>query len=102
MILEIFQAISCFFALVGALGLLRLPGVYTRVHASTVSTVGGVVLFLATLAFQSTSPHASAKFVLLIFFILLTSPTASHIIANSAYHSRIHPRIHTLGFEEKK
>ncbi len=88
MISEGLQLISAFFAIVGALGVLRFNEVYLRVHANTVCTVGGTMLMLLALALKTGSP----KYLLLIVFIAVSSPTASHIIANAAYASGIRPR----------
>lgn len=88
MILEAVQWISAFFAIVGSLGVLRFNEPYLRVHANTICTVGGTMLLLLTLAVQTGSP----KYVLLVLFLAVSSPTASHIIANAAYVSGIKPR----------
>jgi len=86
-IVEALWAVSGFFALVGAVGIVRFKEVYLRLHANTVCTVGGTMLLLASLALQTGSP----KYLLLILFLAITSPTASHIIASAAYESGIKP-----------
>ena len=85
--------VSAFFMLSGALGLLKLPDVYNRIHATTLITFGGAVLGLLALAIKSypTDQIAAIKMLLLIGLILLASPTSSHMIANAAYKKGIKP-----------
>jgi multicomponent Na+:H+ antiporter subunit G len=73
-----------FFLLVGTVGLLRLPDVYCRLHATTKCDTLGAGLVLLSLALQS-SLGAAVKLGLIITFILITNPTAAHVIARAAY-----------------
>ena len=71
------------FCALGVLGLLRMPDVYTRLHASgKVSTVGlfGIVAGAALLM-----PELTLKGIALILFVTLTLPISSHAIALAAY-----------------
>jgi len=99
-IAETLLVIGSAFALIGAVGMLRFPDVYTRLHANTVCTVGGAVSILLALAYKSPLLSAS-KFIIIILFIALTSPTGSHLIANAAYHAGVNARVNTLNFGEK-
>jgi len=80
-----------FFALVAAVGLLRLPDLYTRAHAASKSDTLGAVLALgaAALAFGADVP--AAKVVLLLLFMFITNPTAAHAITRAAYDQDIDP-----------
>lgn len=79
-----------FFLFVGALGLLRLPDVYNRLHATTKCDTLGAGLILLSLALQS-SLTVGIRLGLLALFILITNPTAAHMIARSAYTIGIKP-----------
>jgi len=79
-----------FFLFVGALGLLRLPDVYNRLHATTKCDTLGAGLLLLSLALQS-SAAVGVRLGLLIIFILITNPTAAHVIARSAYKTGRRP-----------
>lgn len=81
-----FLAGGLFFFLVGTIGLIRLPDVYTRMHATTKSdTLGaGLMIMAAVLVFGWDA--AAIKLLLVLLFIWLTNPTAAHIIAKAAYH----------------
>lgn len=100
MIAETLLIIGSVFSVIGAVGMLRFPDVYTRLHANTVCTVGGAVSILLALAYKGPLLSAS-KFIIIILFIALTSPTASHMIANAAYHAGVKARVETLNFGKK-
>ncbi|HEX7126110.1 MAG TPA: monovalent cation/H(+) antiporter subunit G [Thermodesulfobacteriota bacterium] len=75
------------FLALAALGILRLPSVYMRLHASAVGTtvgIGGVVLGTALHASVSES-GPRLKEVLVLAFLLLTAPVASHVLGRAAY-----------------
>ena len=80
-----------FFAVVAAVGVLRLPDLYTRSHAASKSDTLGAVLTLgaAALAFGADVP--TVKTVLLLLFMFLTNPTAAHAISRAAYDQEIEP-----------
>ncbi len=79
-----------FFLFVGTFGLLRLPDVYNRLHATTKCDTLGAGLVLLSLALQS-NLAVGLRLALLIIFILVTNPTAAHLIARAAYKSGIRP-----------
>lgn len=73
-----------FFLAVGVIGLLRLPDVFTRLHATTKCDTLGAGLVLLALALQSDAAGA-VKLVLITLFIWITNPTGAHVIARSAW-----------------
>jgi len=76
--------IGCFFLAVGTLGLLRLPNVYNRMHAtSKPTTLGTATIFLA--GFVQFGPGGAGLTSLVgIIFLFLTVPTGAHMIARAA------------------
>jgi multicomponent Na+:H+ antiporter subunit G len=80
-----------FFFIVGTIGLLRLPDVYTRMHATTKSDTLGAVSLLTGLALYSGDFFTWAKMLIIIVFIFWANPTSSHAIARSAYLSGERP-----------
>lgn len=80
-----------FFVLAGALGVLRLPDFFTRIHAAGMTDTLGLELILIGLIIQSGFTLLSLKFLLVGFFLLLTSPTATHAIADAAFHAGLKP-----------
>lgn len=77
-------AVGCFFLTVGTIGLLRLPNVYNRMHAtSKPTTLGTATIFLA--AFVYFGPGGAGMPSLVgILFLFLTVPTGAHMISRSA------------------
>ncbi|MDX1566176.1 MAG: monovalent cation/H(+) antiporter subunit G [Longimicrobiales bacterium] len=80
-----------FFAVTGGIGVLRLPDVYTRLHASGMTDTMGAALILTGLMFQSGISLVTAKLVLILFFLWFTSPVATHAVARAALHVGIRP-----------
>jgi len=76
------------FLLAGGLGLLRLPDLYTRLHAGSVTDTGATILISAGLFLQAVfifgNTMAAIKLFLVLFFTLFTTPTASHALAKTA------------------
>lgn len=82
-----------FFVLAGTLGVLRLPDFYTRLHAAGMTDTLGAELILLGLIIQAGFTQMSLKLLLVAFFLLLTSPTATHAIAYAAYKAGLKPRL---------
>jgi multicomponent Na+:H+ antiporter subunit G len=83
---------GAFFCLVGAIGVVRLPDVYARMHASGINDTLGAALVLLGLAVHSGPNLTSVKLVLVLFFLLVASPTASHALANAAMTKGLEPQ----------
>ena len=76
---------------IGAVGLLRFPDFFTRLHAASVIETLGAMLIVAGLIFQAGLSLVSIKLVLLVIFIMFTSPTAAHALAKAALHGKLEP-----------
>jgi multicomponent Na+:H+ antiporter subunit G len=83
-------AASPVFLLVGALGLVRLPGVFNRMHSTTEATTLGAssALLAAALHFRS---GASLTAVLAILFLFATAPVGAHLISRAAFEEDMKP-----------
>lgn len=88
---ELLLALAGLSALIGAAGLHRFPDVYNRMHAATMITVGGTVLGLLVLLAQNLGTVYAAKLLLVVIFMLLTSPAANHAVLNAALRMGIRP-----------
>ena len=73
-----------FFCIVGALGMLRMPDFYTRMHAASVTETLGAGFMLAGLLLQAGLTLVGAKLVMIGLLILFVSPTATHALARAA------------------
>ncbi len=81
--------------LIGASGVLRLPDFYTRLHAAGVTDTLGSLLVLFGLILLSGFTLLSVKLALVGLFLLLTSPAATHAVANAAHKAGLKPRLGT-------
>lgn len=80
-----------FFSIVGAIGLLRLPDLFSRMHGSGMTDTLGAGLILSGLALHSGVDLVTAKLVAVLFFTLITSPTATHALCRAALASGVRP-----------
>ena len=80
-----------FFVLVGSLGLIRMPDFYTRNHAASITDTLGAGLLILGLVLQSADLFNTLKLLLIIVFVLISSPTATHALAKAALHSGLPP-----------
>lgn len=78
-----------FFLVTGAVGMIRFPDIYTRMHAAGKCDTLGSLLVLTGLACHQGLVLASAKLLIVAVFILVTSPTATHAIARAARRNRV-------------
>lgn len=79
------------FLLIGAIGLVRLPDFFTRIHATGVIDTMGAGLALVGLVILAGWTLPAVKLVLILCFMLLTGPTATHALAKAALHGRLDP-----------
>ncbi len=82
-----------FFVIVGALGLVRLPDFYTRLHAAGITDTLGAELILIGMMVQAGFSLITVKLILISAFLFFTSPTSTHAIANAAYVAGAKPKV---------
>jgi multicomponent Na+:H+ antiporter subunit G len=74
------------FSVIAAIGINRLPDLYTRMHAaSKAGTVGSGLLLLAT-GINSGELSVFSRSLAGIFFFILTAPVSAHLLAKAAHH----------------
>lgn len=83
-------------SILGAVGVLRFPDVYTRIHAASLTDTGGATLMLLGMGFLSPLGFVTLKLLLVWGFVMLTSPAAANALANAAYGAGVRPRIGTF------
>ena len=86
--------IGSLFCIVGGIGLIRLPNVYSRMHAAGITDTLGAGLVLAGLMIQGGFSMASVKLFLILLLLLLTSPASTHAVAKAAFASGLKPPLH--------
>ena len=77
--------------IVGLLGVYRMPDFFTRLHAASVIDTLGTILILFGLILYAGLNIVSIKLLLILIFILITTPTAAHALAKSALHGKLKP-----------
>ena len=90
-IVSLLLLVGLVFTFAGSLGLLRLPDIFCRMHATgKSSTVGVSVIVLASFTYFSASEAGtSIKELLTIVFVFLGGPVGAHMIARAAYRSQV-------------
>ncbi len=77
--------------IVGGVGIHRFPDFYSRLHAVGITDTLCAMLILSGLGLQAGCSIAAFKLALIFLFLMFTSPTASHALANAALHSGLKP-----------
>ncbi|MFX3637004.1 MAG: monovalent cation/H(+) antiporter subunit G [Candidatus Pristimantibacillus sp.] len=90
-VVGIFVITGTAMSLISSLGIIRLPDVYNRAHASTKSATLGILCILLGAFFYFFFTHgvSSIRLLLGIVFVFLTAPVAGHIIIRSAHRSKV-------------
>ena len=85
LLLALLLVVGAAFALIAAVGLVRLPDLYTRMHAaSKAGTLGSGVLLIA-LALHDGSGGTASRALAGVVFFLLTAPISAHLLAKASY-----------------
>lgn len=82
--------VAAFFLLVGAIGLVRLPDFFMRLHAPTKAStlgVGGVLLASMLLSWQAGRPGVAE--LLITLFVFITAPVSANLLAQAALHLKL-------------
>lgn len=79
------------FSVVGGIGLLRFPDVFSRMHAAGITDTLGAGLVLLGLMLQSGLSLVTVKLVMILSFLLITSPTSTHALAKAALARGVRP-----------
>lgn len=72
------------FVFIGGVGVLRMPNLYTRIHAASLTDTMGAIMIIAGVILQAGLSLAAIKLAAILLFLLLTSPTASNALASAA------------------
>jgi multicomponent Na+:H+ antiporter subunit G len=77
------------FMVLAAIGILRLPDLPTRMHATTKAGALGAMLTMGGVAFYFADSTVVARAIAIVVFILLTAPIAAHVIGRAGYFTGI-------------
>jgi multicomponent Na+:H+ antiporter subunit G len=87
----IFLLVGGVFTLIGSIGIVRMPDVFTRLHAAGITDTLGAAGVLLGLALQAGFSLLLVKLLLMLVFLLLLNPTACHALARAALHGLRRP-----------
>lgn len=79
--------IGAAFGVVGALGVLRFPDVYTRTHAASKAGTLGSGFCLLAVALSADSIDVSTRALVGVVFFMLTAPVSAHLLARAAFRA---------------
>jgi multicomponent Na+:H+ antiporter subunit G len=89
LLIIIFAGGGSLFVLLAAIGLLRMPDLFTRMHPSSKAATLGTVLILIGIALYFENGAIAVRALLICLFLFLTAPVASHIIARAGFLSGV-------------
>ena len=98
-LVSLFLLLGSLFALIGAIGLYRLPDFYTRLHGPTKATtlgVGGMVI-ASMIHFSVSEQSLSLHELLITLFLFITAPVSCHMLAKAALQQKLPIRPGTGG-----
>jgi len=81
-----------FLLLTGAIGFLRFPDLYARIHACGVTETLATSFILLALILKSEDALPQVKLLLILVFLLFSCPTASHALAKAAWNAGVRPQ----------
>ena len=83
----LFLLLGAAFALIGSIGLARLPDIFTRLHGPTKATTLGVgSILLGSILYFSARQGLSLHEVLVSLFLFMTAPVSAHLLSRAALH----------------
>lgn len=88
-VIALLLVLGAFFAFVAALGVVRLPDVFIRMHASTKAGTLGAGLILGAVALYFGEAAVTARALAIIAFLLITAPIGAHVIGRAAYRTGV-------------
>ena len=89
----VLSSVCLFLIISGAVGVLRFPDFFTRMHAAGVTETLATTLILLGLMLLAGWSIMSFKLLLILLFILITSPVASHALTKAALHGNLQPLV---------
>ncbi len=84
-----------FFVLTGGIGVLRMPDVYTRLHAAGLTDTMGSFFILTGLMLQAGFSGVTLRLAFILAFLWFTSPVSTHALAKAALHGNVDPVVHS-------
>ena len=90
------------FTVIGAIGIMRFPTFWSRLHAASVSESAGMILLIAGMCLHSGMTLVTVKLIVIGIFIFITGPTSTHAVANAALMSGERPEQDVIDKKTRK
>ena len=85
------MTVGCFLIVVAAIGVVRFPDFYSRMHpAGKADSLGQTLMLIGLIIYEGVS-LVSIKLLFIIIFIFIANPTATHALAKAAYAAGVKP-----------
>jgi len=84
-------ALGSIFVIIGAFGVVRMPDVFTRMHAASVTETLGVGFLILGMILQAGLSLVALKLLVLLALLFFTGPVVTHALAQAALHEKIEP-----------
>lgn len=85
--------VGSLFAVGGGIGIVRMPDLFTRMHAASLTDTMGAGLILTALLLQEGLTLTAVKLVSILAFLTITSPTSAHALARAALAAGVKPTV---------
>jgi multicomponent Na+:H+ antiporter subunit G len=85
--------LGSFFTIVGGVGLVRMPEIFTRMHAASVTDTLGVGFLMLGMCLQAGFSLVTLKLVFLLALFFFTGPVVTHALAQACLHEGVKPRL---------
>ena len=83
----VLMLLGALFSLVAAIGVVRLPDLYTRMHAASKAGAVGGGLVLLSVALMCFDVGVALRAIIGVVFLLLTTPVSAHLLARASYRT---------------
>ena len=97
-----FLILGAFFSVVGGIGIVRMPEFFSRLHGGGVTDTLGAGLVIIGLCFQINSGFILAKLLMILFFLMVSSPSSCHALARSALSQGVKPELELNTYESNR
>lgn len=85
----IFLILGSFIVLLAGIGVVKMPDIYTRMSATSKASTLGVSVILITTGFFFGTTEIITRTLLIVIFLMITAPVASHLLGKAAYLNKL-------------
>lgn len=90
-IVTVLITVGAVFCLLAAVGIVRMPDLYMRMQSATKAGTLGIACIVGAAAVYFGTPSAAVEATLVVLFLAVTAPIASHLIARAAFSRGVEP-----------